>query len=501
MALSRRIRRFRLAGLALVATVFVLNLISAAATEEKPGPVYVIPVQKEIFKSSYAFIKRGVKEAEANGASAVVLDMNTPGGLVGAAVDIKDALLDTKLHIFAYIDREAISAGAFIAFCAHDIYMAEGGLIGAAAPILITDGEMKMAPEKIKSYLRGDFESVALARGHSEQLGKAMVDVDLELHWVEQEGKAGEILTKEELDELKDSLPKDAKLEKELIVAEGKLLTLSDKKAIKYGLAEGNVDSISEMLKECGYGGSKIISIEQTPSEVIVRFLTNPMVSGLLLMLGVLGIIFELKIPGWGVSGTIGVSCIIIFFSSHWLMGVANWFEILLFVIGIVLLGLEILVIPGFGIAGIAGMACILVSLYLAQVPFTLPDSSFTWQMEGAKNAIYTVATSMLCVIVAAFAAGYFLPKTPLWRHIAQVHTEEASAGYIGGNVPDVVEVGKRGVAYTPLRPAGRAFLEGDETLLDVVTRGDFINKGEPIKVIKIAGNRIVVAKDESQEA
>jgi len=241
--------------------------------------------------------------------------------------------------------------------------------------------------------------------------------------------------------------------------------------------------------------GATLVKVPITWSENLVRFLTKPMVSGLLLTLGTLGLIFEMWTPGWGVGGTIGAFFLALFFGGQYLVGMAGWIEPLLFVLGVGLLLAEIFVIPGFGVAGIGGIILIVASLFLALVRHPFSTSPIAKEEYG--QALYTISLSFVAVFVIIFLSLKFVPRTDIWKKlrtsIVLTSREESGQGYRGTPASWEKFRGKEGKSLTILRPAGRAIF--GEEILDVVTEGGFINRDSRIKVIKVEGNRIIVSE------
>jgi membrane-bound serine protease (ClpP class) len=295
------------------------------SAESEAPVVYVAPVEGIIDLGLAPFVQRVLNEAADAGAAAVILDINTFGGRVDAAVLIRDSLLNAKVKTIAFINKRAISAGALISLAAERIVMAEGGTIGAATPVQM--GQPGAAPqpveEKTVSYVRKEFRSTAEARKRPPLIAEAMVDADVEIKG---------------------------------LIEKGKLLTLTTAEALKYKVADFSADTLDGVLEQLDLKGAEVRRATPTWAENLVRLLTHPIISSLLITIGMLGIILELRTPGFGVPGALGIASLALFFWGHWLVALAGWEELLLFGSGIVLLILEIFVIPGFGIAGVLGI-------------------------------------------------------------------------------------------------------------------------------------------------
>ena len=415
--------------------------------------MWVAPVEGMIDLGLAPFIERVLATAGAEGALAVVLEINTFGGRVDAAVLIRDALLRSPITTVAFVNKRAISAGALIALASSKIAMADGGTIGAATPVQIgSPGESpKPVAEKTVSYMRKEFGSTAESRGRPVLVAEAMVDPDVEIRGV---------------------------------IAKGKLLTLTTKEALKLKVADFRADSLEAVLKGLDLADADVRRASQTWAESLVRFLTHPIVSSILMTVGILGIIVELRTPGFGVPGALGLASLALFFGGHWLVRLTGWEEILLVGIGFALLGVEIFVLPGFGIAGVLGLVLIVTGLGLSIV-----GRGATWPVM--LNAAGRVALSLLIAMAASLAFLRLLPRLPFGRRFVLATGLPSGTGDASLGGSKRVWLGMRGVAGSPLRPAGIATIDGER--VDVVSEGQFIEPGCPVEVIRIDGNRIVV--------
>jgi len=456
-------RKFKISFVSLLLFLILIYPYSKFLHAEKVigEEVYVIPVHGMIDLGLASFIKRSVKEAEKAGAKAVILDIKTYGGRVDAAVDIKDALSNLKMLTIAYVNPRAISAGALIALSCKHIVVAPGSMIGAASPVKIGFAGMNQQKtgEKEISFVRSAFRAAAEQNGHSPKLAEAMVDPDIEV---------------------------------KKIIKKGKLLTLTGSEAIKVGLAKNEAKSINEVLKLFSLDNLNIKKTSTNWAEHVVRFLTHPIVSSLLLTLGFLGLLFEIKTPGWGVGGTISVIFLALFFWGHYIVGLANIMDIVLFIIGVILLFIELFITPGFGFVGSGGLLCILAGIYLALVRQPLPK--FSWEFNLLNTALYTISGAILTSGAVFVLLSKYLPKNKgLWSQLALSASEKQKNGFNASSAEMHTLTGKRGIAHTNLRPVGKAMIDGN--LWSVMTDGDFISKGAEIVVEKVEGNRILVQR------
>lgn len=437
-------------GLLLQPVSGALNPVAAQA--DRPV-VYVVPVTGIIDLGLAPFLSRTIREAQDAGAAAVVLDINTFGGRVDAAVAMRDALLGSPVKTIAFVNQRAISAGALITLACEQVVMATGGTVGAATPVLSGGTETVAADEKTVSYVRSEFRATAEARNRNPQIAEAMVDPDVVIPG--------------------------------LIEAE-KLLTLTTSQAIEHGIADYTADSLEATLEAVGLAGADVFRAEQTWAESIVRFITNPVVSSLLMTLGLLGLLVEIRTPGFGVPGGIGVLSIALFFWGHWIVQLAGWEELLLVFVGVLLLLVEVFLLPGFTLAGVAGIVMLVAGLGL-----TLVGSGAT--AAAVISALGRVAISVLVALAGGLVAMRFLPKLPFGRRLILSTDMEAEEGFVSSPETDRQWLGKTGRAVSPLRPAGIAEIDGNR--VDVVSDGVFIDAGAPVRVTRVDGNRIVVRR------
>lgn len=493
-----------------IASTLIILLMFCFATAAYTAEVYVIDIRNTIGKGLQEYIKRGISSAREANADAIVFDIYTPGGALDATRDIIDQIFYTQIPTIAFVNNEAISAGALISLSCDQIVMRPDGTIGDAAPV--TAGGQELG-EKIVSYVRGRIRASAERQGRNPDIAAAMVDKDIILVKKTETGEV-EALTPTEYD--KES---EAGVEMEIIVDSGKLLTLTTQKALELNFVDAKANTIEELLKiyqiveieeqkfalteedvlakqkELGEDKVKVITsladanineISPTLAERIAMFITRPEISSLLFMLGVLGLIIEIRTPGIGVPGIGGVICLGLFFGGHMFAKVNAGYAAVAFVIGIGLLILEIFVIPGFGIAGISG-----IILMLGSVIFIFGSS------YDASVAIFWLSTSFIVTVGLAVALFYTLPKTKTMQQFVLSTSENRDLGYSSHSNNTSEYLGKTGKALTSLRPVGAAMIDGKR--VDVVTEGELIERDTPIEVIRVEGNRILVkAKSES---
>lgn len=432
--------------LVLLLVTFLIGGVYTMLLASPEELVYIIPIEKTIDPGLEKFVERGYEEAENLGADLIMLEVDTPGGLVDAAININKTISASSIPTYALVKGDAISAGAFITISCEKIAMQPGGIIGDAEPRIGTE----RADEKYVSFFAGKMGAIAEQNGRDKGIAIAMVDRDVEI-------------------------PD--------LVAKGKLLTLTYTQAEKYGYADFIVNNRQEFLDQIELGNARIIEAKPSLAESITRLITTPYVAPLLLTIGIAGIIIEIFTLGWGIAGTIGIASLALYFGGHLLAGFTGWGAILLFLLGIILLAIEILV-PGFGLPGIGGMISIAVSIIIAA-----PN----WEAGLISLVLAIVGTIILLLI-----SFKFMKKRNIWDRLVLGLNFKKEEGYISQSQDLSKYIGQKGIAFTTLRPSGTAELE-DGTKLDVVTEGDFITRGEKIVIYKVEGIRVVVRKNRNE--
>lgn len=427
---------------------------AVAAPQTRPilgtGPVFRIPIEGVIELGLAPFVERGLREAAEAGASVVILEIETPGGRVDAAERIADAVNDSKIPVYAFVNRRAISAGALVSLSTQEIFMRPGSTIGASTPV---DGTGEKAPEKIVSVMRSSMRSLAEARGLDPAIAEAMVDEDIEI---------------------------------EGVVEAGKLLTLSylDAEALGYATL---VEDWPALLIELGVQENEVRELSVNWAERTVRFLSHPLVAPFLLSLGFLGLLVEIRTPGFGVAGAAGILSLSLFFGSHLIIGLAGAEGILLFAAGLVLVLAEVFILPGVGVFGIAGAIAMLGGLY--------------WSLLGGipvaadyGRASFVLAASIILVLITSWMIVRRLPSNRRLTRLGiflGTATDRETGFTSAVRRPELI--GKVGTAATDLRPAGTG-LFGDERV-DVVSDSEWIEAGTPIRILASEGYRHVVRR------
>ncbi len=426
--------------------------------------VYRVPIQGTIDLGLPPFIERTIAAAEEEEAVAIIFDIDTFGGRVDAATQIKDAILGSKVLTVAFINRRAISAGALISLSCEKIYMTGGGTIGAATAV---DMQGKKASEKVISYMREEMASTAEKRGRNTTIATGMVDEELSFTHLVISGDSVEVT---DLEGRK----------------EGKLITLTTEKALKYKIADGEGETFEEVLSALGIANATIRSAKENWSENFVRFLTNPVVASLLTTFGFLGILFELQSPGWGIPGTFGAVCLALSLGASYIVRLATMTDLLIVFVGVLLLLVEVFLIPGFGLAGLSGIGIILWGLY----ELLLPDVPVGQEIHSMVLTGFTIG--IIGGIIGFILMFKLMTKTEFWQKLTSPNVQEKEKGYSSSiGLEDLT--GEEGVTDTDLRPSGWVNV-GDQRIF-VVTEGSYINKNEKVKILSVDGNRVVVRK------
>jgi membrane-bound serine protease (ClpP class) len=444
--------------------VACLSLLSTV----RAGEVVVIPIKGEITKAQFFFLRRGLKEAEAAKADAVIIDMDTYGGELSAATDMLGALFSTTIPTITYIDSNAGSAGALVALSTRRIYMAPVSAIGAAAPVTAGGQDLPSTmQDKVVSYFSGYFRSAADKNGYNPDIAQAFISKDAEV-----------------------------KIGDKVIHPKGTLLTLSAQEAAaavngKPVLASGIASSLPDLLAKAGLTGG-IRRIEPTGFETLAFWLTT--FAPLLLLGGIVGVYIELKVGGFGAAGFVAGICFLLFFFGSYVAGLAGWEVAVLFAIGLTLIISEIAIHPGTIIPGLIGLLLVGAAVIWAMVDRYPHEPLIPTGVMLERPLINLAITIGLACIAIPFVTR-FLPNTPLFHAIALARRQERGPSFSARTVdsPVSISVGASGTALSILRPSGNARF-GD-AIVDVITRGEFIESASPIRVLAIEGSRIVVAR------
>jgi len=422
----------------LFVNLLILGLLLPGVAPAGDGSVYIIPVQGVIEEGLGAFVERSLNKAQDEGARAIILEINTPGGTISGASAMREVILKSKIPVIALVEGVAFSAGALITLAANEIAMTPGSAIGAAEP--------RPAEEKIISAFRATMEETAEARGRDPKIAAAMVDKDI-------------------------SLPP--------LKEKGKILSLSAHKAKEVGLADMIVRDRTELLQRLGFGQLPVVEVEPGAAETLARWVTHPAVSPILLTIGIAGLLLEALTVGWGVAGTVGLISLGLYFGGHMLAGFTGWEAVLIFLLGLIALVLEIILIPGFGVAGVVGILMVGASIFLAS--------------RSTTDAVISLIVAIIGSILILVLGLKVMTKRHLWDKVILGTRMGNKDGYVAPKQDLVEFLDREGRTITPLRPSGTADFQGHR--LDVVSEGGFIDAGVTVKVVMVEGARVVVRK------
>ena len=437
----------------LLLLILAPTLICEAEAEKKK--ILLGEIKTNIDPRTNRYTKLLLDEGEKDDYDIIIIEMDTYGGAVNDADDIRTRILDYKKPIYVWINKDAASAGALISIACDSIYMSSGASIGAAT---VVTGDGQQAPDKYQSYMRSIMRSTAEAKGRDPKIAEGMVDEDLQVDSVSQEGK---------------------------------VITLSTSEAIKYGFCDAELNSVEEILKRQNINEYEISNFQLSSSENIISLFLNPFVSSILLLLIFGGLYFELQTPGVGFPIIASITALLLYLIPYYLNGVAENWEIVLLFLGIILIAVEVFVIPGFGVFGILGLFTSIGSLILIMLNNDLFD--FTFVVSGdIVSASLAVLSSIFLLGILILFGGIKLTDTDAFKKIALEETQDSKLGYVSNKYSDEY-IGKKGKAYTVLRPSGKVII--DEKLCDATSYDGFIEKNSKIKVVGNEGSALKVSK------
>jgi membrane-bound serine protease (ClpP class) len=441
-----------------LAILFLCLIFSQSIAQPAKVHVFVMDIRSEIDPRTSRYVTLALEEAIKTNVDYLLINMDTYGGTLNDADKIRTAILNFPKPVLVFINPNAASAGALISIACDSIYMSSGASIGAATVVNGAGGEA--APDKYQSYMRSLMRSTAETNGRNPRIAEAMVDQTIQLDSIKQEGK---------------------------------VITLTTAEAIKYGYCDGRANSIEEVLKLNNIENYRISQYELSTAEKIISLFLNPFISGLLILAIIGGIYFELQSPGIGFPLLIAIIAAVLYFVPYYLNGLAANWEIIVFFIGLVLIGLEIFVLPGFGVAGLAGLICLFGSLILIMVDNNWFDFSRI-PAYALRDSLTAVGIGMMGAILTIIFGGAKFVTSERFKKITLQHKMDKDQGYTSNFLVKPM-IGRTGEAYTVLRPSGKVMIE--DTLYDASTRGDFVDKGSSIVVVDQEGSSLRVRKVE----
>ena len=436
-------RKLLFLGIALLA-----NIIAFSQNPSGKSKVMVMDIKAEIDPRMLRYVKLAIDHAEKTNADYVVVDMDTYGGVLTDAKEIVDIIMGFKRPIWVFINSDAASAGALISIACDSIYMSPGASIGAAT---VVEGDGKAAPDKYQSYMRSIMRSTAEENHRDPRIAEGMVDERVVVDSIKQAGK---------------------------------VITFTTKEAIKYHYCEAKVNSIEEILKRNKIENYEIDHFELGTAERIISFFINPFISGLLILIIIGGLYFELQTPGAVFPIAASLLALVLYLVPYYLNGLAEYWEVIALMVGIILLIAEIFIIPGFGVAGVLGIGLTVGSLILIMLNNDFFNFEFV-PLGDIVAATFTTIGGLTAGILLLFFGGAKLTETKAFRRIALTDTQKSSHGY-SVNVNAKELIGKTGIAHTVLRPSGKVMI--DDQVYDAFTRGDYVQKGDSIEVIATEG-------------
>ena len=438
-----------------ILSCLLIAFFSTTVLAQSKTKVIVMEIRDEIGPAMNRYVKLALENARAMNADYVIVEMDSYGGAVGDAGEIVDRILKFEKPIWVFINTDAASAGAYISIACDSIYMATGATIGAATVVM---GQGEVAPEKYQSYFRKAMRSTAEANNRNPDIAEGMVD----------ERKVIEGIKKE-----------------------GEIITFTTSEALKHGYCEAQVSSIEEILQRNKVENYELTTFKLGATERIIAFFINPFISGLLILVIIGGIYFELQTPGVGFPLFAALTALVLYLVPYYLNGLAEYWEIIALFIGFLLLLAEVFFIPGFGVAGIAGIGLTILSLILIM----LKNDFFNFELVPMGDIMIAGIVSIggICGgLLLLFFGGAKLSNTKAFKNIALTDTQEKEKGFTANFVPEIT-VGQKGVAYTVLRPSGKVNI--NNKIYDAFTRGDYIEKDEPVEVVEVEGSTLKVRK------
>lgn len=472
------LRKFLLLSIAILMNLHLTaNPIQDSIAPIDTTQVYKFDIKREIGPAAWRQTKEAFKEANEWNADLMLIHMNTYGGMVLHADSIRTAILNSKIPVYVFIDNNAASAGALISIACDSIYMRTGANIGAATVVNQTGEAM---PDKYQSYMRSTMRATAESHGKDTIIQK------------------GDTIYKWRRDPLIAEAMVDPRTYIENVIDTGKVLTFTPDEAIKNGYCEGIANSVEEVLKKVGVGEYILKKYEPTVIEEMVDFMINPVLQGILIMIIIGGIYFELQTPGIGFPILASAIAAVLYFSPLYLEGMAENWEILLFAIGVILLAVEIFVIPGFGVAGISGLTLIITGLTLSlvdNVAFDFEPRHIRALLSAIMLVVFSMFTSILGSLYLSkklFASNSFL------GHLALNTVEKSEEGYVGVEMHAKTLIGKTGIVLSVLRPSGK--VEIDKQIYDAKSEDGFLDKNTEIEVIRFETGQVYVIRKEEEE-
>lgn len=453
-----------------------LNTASVSPTADSVDSithVYKITLKEDIMPAAWRLVSRGFADAFKQNADIVLIHLNTYGGMVNVADSIRTCIINSPLPVWAFIDNQAASAGALISIACDRIYMRKGASIGAAT---VVDQSGDVVPDKYQSFMRGMMRSTAEAHGKDTLVQGS----DTIFRW-RRDPRIAEAMV-------------DPTIQIKGIIDSGKVLTFTADEAIQHRFCEGMAESIDEVMRAAGIEHFTLTDYRPTVLDRIIGFLTNPTVSGILIMLMIGGIYFELQTPGVGFPLAAAAVAALLYFAPHYIEGLTEYWELLIFFVGVLLLLVEVFALPGFGVAGVSGIILMVAGLTLAMVDnqlFRNIEGAFRWTLVLKPFTIVLVSL-FFGLLVAMFLGKKFF-TTSLLPNISMGTNLDERSGYIAVDTSIKSMNGRTGLAISVLRPAGKVQIDGE--VYDAVASHGFIEKGETVRVVDSSAGQLYVTR------
>ncbi|MEC7895564.1 MAG: NfeD family protein [Bacteroidota bacterium] len=434
--------------------IFLMPVLFINA-QDKKTKVFVGEIKQNIDPRTNRYTKLFLEKATEKDVDIIIIELDTYGGAVNDADDIRTMILDYDKPIYVWINKDAASAGALISIACDSIYMSSGASIGAAT-VVTPDGAA--APDKYQSYMRSIMRSTAEAKNRDPKIAEAMVDEKIQVDSISQEGE---------------------------------VITFSTNEAIENGFCEAELNSIEEILKRNNIENYTVEKYELSSTENIISLFLNPIVSSILILLIIGGLYFELQTPGIGFPIMASIVALILYLTPYYLNGLAENWEIFLFLIGMIFIIIEIFVIPGFGVAGIFGLALTIGSLMLLMLNNDVFDFTFVVSKD-ILNASGSILIAVLGFGLLLFFGGIKFTESQAFKKVMLEETQDLDKGYISRKYSDKL-IGKSGKAMTILRPSGKITIS--DKIYDATTSGEYIEKNSKIIVLSNEGSTLKVKK------
>jgi len=426
------------------------------AENDKTYKVYIFNIKEEIAPPVLRSTQKAFKAAKDTAADLILIHMNTYGGMLESADSIRTIILQSKIPVWVFIDNNAASAGALISIACDSIYMRPGANIGAATVVNQTGEAL---PDKYQSYMRSMMRSTAEAKGRDPKIAEGMVDPRISIPGVSDSGQ---------------------------------VITFTTSEAIEHKFCEASAESLEDVLQKAGIENYKIVRHQLTASDRIIGFLISPIISGILIMIIVGGIYFELQTPGIGFPIGASILAALLYFAPLYIEGLAANWEIIIFIVGLILIAVEIFAIPGFGVAGISGIILVVVGLALSMVG-NMDFEMGSFPVNELVSALSIVIIATFLSLILSFYISRKLFTTTVFGELALATTQNKTEGYTSAVASYESMMGREGIAKSVLRPAGK--IEIDDEVYDATAEAGFIEKGSHIKVVNYINAQLFVRK------